>query len=102
MISKRIALALGIICIVVTVGLAGALAYSIPEILDKNDTISSLTSQISLLQNQLGNLTTITKLNDSDTWINFQELYPSQMMSNVFNEDNVKYAGSSSTTVSFF
>ena len=49
MVSRNVAIALGIICIILVVGLVGAFAYYILTMNDKNNTISSLNTQISQL-----------------------------------------------------
>jgi cell division protein FtsB len=86
MVRRRVAMALGIICVVVVAGLVGAFAYYVN---DKNNTISSLTSQISTkdsqiedeysqisqlnsnitnLQNQINNLNAMSNLEFSTFW----------------------------------
>jgi predicted PurR-regulated permease PerM len=47
LVSRNVAIALGIICIILVVGVVGAFAYYMPMINDKNNTISSLNTQIS-------------------------------------------------------
>jgi hypothetical protein len=53
MVSRSVAIALGIICIVLVASLAGAFAYYVN---DKNNTISSLNSQLSQLNSNVTNL----------------------------------------------
>ena len=53
MVRRSVAMALGIICVVVVAGLAGAFAYYVN---DKNNTISSLTSQVSSKDSQISQL----------------------------------------------
>jgi cell division protein FtsL len=57
MVRRSIAITLGIVCIIlVVVGSVGALTYIMPMINDKNNTISSLNSQISQLESNVTNL----------------------------------------------
>ncbi len=53
MVRRSVAVALGVICVVVIAGLIGAFAY---YVYDKNNTISSLNSQISQLNSNATNL----------------------------------------------
>jgi len=74
-VSNKVAIALGIICIILDVGLlGGALAHSISvmnsEIADKNRTISNLNNQISVLQTEYNNANAIANFSDSATWMN--------------------------------
>jgi len=55
---RNVAIALGIICIVLAVGIVGAIAVCIPMINDKDSEISSQASQISSLQAQNNQLQT--------------------------------------------
>ena len=50
--SRAVAIALGIICVVLVATLVGAFAFYVPLINSKNSTISSLNSQVTSLQNQ--------------------------------------------------
>lgn len=72
MVSRKIAIALGIICIIVAVGLLGALVYYVnlldSEISDKDSTISGLNTQISYMHGQLNNLNAIANLNASSEY----------------------------------
>jgi hypothetical protein len=63
-VRRNVAIALGIICIVLVAGLVGALAYYTLIINDKDNTISSLTNQKSVLQDQVFNLSGILNIND--------------------------------------
>jgi prefoldin subunit 5 len=88
MVRRSVAIALGIICVVVVAGLAGTFAYYVN---DKNNTISSLDSQISNLQNQISSLqnqkNTLqtwldgneTLLNQTKTWLEGTIYYSSQI-----------------------
>jgi len=58
MVRRSVAIALGIICILLVVGLAGAVAIYMPMINDKDTKISSQASQISSLQAQNNQLQT--------------------------------------------
>jgi type II secretory pathway pseudopilin PulG len=55
MVSRSVAIALGIICIILAVSLVGAFAYYMPMINDKDNTISSLDSQLSNLDGNFSN-----------------------------------------------
>jgi hypothetical protein len=50
--GRAFAIAVGLICIVLAATLVGAFAYYVPLVDSKNNTISSLNSQVSYLQNQ--------------------------------------------------
>jgi hypothetical protein len=100
-VRRSVAIALGIICVVVVAGLVGAFAYYVNEknstisslnaqisskdsqisqlnsqISDQNSTISSLNSQVINLQNQVNNLNTLYVLNKSNlqstVWASYQ------------------------------
>lgn len=87
-VGRTVAIALGIICIVLVVGLVGAIAYYTLTINDKNNTISSLNSQItdkdsqisslnfqvSDLQNVTSELARTVSLEKSETWIDNQTI----------------------------
>ena len=72
MVSRNVAIALGIICVIVAVGLIGALANNVTimnsEIADKDETISQLQSQIAGLIIQMKNLTLIVNMQGSASW----------------------------------
>lgn len=55
MVRRSVAIALGIICIILAVSLVGAFAYYMPIINDKDNTISSLDSQLSNLDGNFSN-----------------------------------------------
>jgi hypothetical protein len=74
MVRRSVAIGLGIICIVVVAGLAGAFAYYVN---DKNNTISSLNTQIyqlysnvTKLRDQVNDLNDTLKLEKIDPWTN--------------------------------
>jgi hypothetical protein len=87
-VSRNVAVALGIICIVVVASLVGAFAYYTPIINGKDTTISSLNSSLnaenaeisqlyftinSLKANlTMNNLTDILSLNESTVWVDQQ------------------------------
>src|SRR5271157_735821 len=72
MVGRNVATALGIICIIVTVGLLGALVYYVnslnSEISVRDSTISDLNTQISYMNGQLNNLNAIATLNASSEY----------------------------------
>jgi hypothetical protein len=75
-VGRTVAIALGIICIALAATLIGAIAYYMPMINDKNNTISSLDAQISQLhsnvtslQKQIASLNS-TIMSDPSAWVN--------------------------------
>jgi cell division protein FtsL len=58
MVRRSVAIALGIICIVLVAGLVGGFGYFILTINDKDNTISSLNTQISSKDSQISQLNT--------------------------------------------
>jgi len=56
MIGRNVAIALGLVCIILAVGLIGVFAYYAPTINDKNNMISSLDAQISKLNSNVTDL----------------------------------------------
>jgi Flp pilus assembly protein TadG len=69
-VSRNVAIALGIICIILVVGLLGVFEFYISMINDKNDKISSLNSQVSFLGNQVNDLSNTADLNKSTVVMN--------------------------------
>lgn len=63
LVSRNVAFALGIICIVLVVGLVGAFAYYASQ-------ISSLNSQVSSLNSEVGSLIGIVDLGNFTVWVN--------------------------------
>jgi hypothetical protein len=55
-VGRSVAIAIGIICIILAVSLVGAFAYYMPMINDKNKTISSLNTQVSQLDSNVTSL----------------------------------------------
>jgi|APFre7841882654_1041346.scaffolds.fasta_scaffold00069_17 cell division protein FtsB len=77
MVRRSVAVALGIICIILIAGLGGAFAYYIndrnntisalnSQISDKNNQISGLNATVASLQNQVNDLTDIISINKSE------------------------------------
>jgi len=54
-ISRNVAIALGLVCIILAVSLTGTFAYYAPMISDKNNTISSLNNQMASSKIQISN-----------------------------------------------
>jgi chaperonin cofactor prefoldin len=52
MVTRKIAIALGIICFILIAAIGGVLAFHNSEMVDKENTISSLNSQVTTLRNQ--------------------------------------------------
>jgi predicted PurR-regulated permease PerM len=116
-VRRSVAIALGIVCIVVVAGLVGAFAYYVN---DKNNTISSLNSQVSQLntnatslrnqidslnfnvtnlQNQVNNLTDILNLSKSMVLYNGTlTIFP--LLELTMLDESVPYAGYVSVQVS--
>jgi hypothetical protein len=74
--GRNVAIALGIICTILGVGLVGAIANYTSIIDGKDNTITSLNTQIAIkdsqltsLQNQVDNLTDITKMLKHTIWV---------------------------------
>jgi uncharacterized coiled-coil protein SlyX len=116
MVRRSVAIALGIICIALVAGLAGAFAYYVnrenntisslntqisgkdtqisqlnTQISDQNNTISSLNSQLAILQNQTKNIHILGKEN-STVWID-NETTNVQNDTHSWEFDNVSSAG---------
>jgi hypothetical protein len=106
-VGKNVAIALGIICILLVSGLGGAIAYYTMTINNKNATYDSyvsshshsnsdydaLNSQVGNLQNQNGNLQTWlngneTLLNQAQTWLDGNETLLNQTQANNTNLQN--------------
>jgi hypothetical protein len=112
MVSRSVAIALGIVCILLIAGLGGVMAYYTMQIINKNTTInnqndtinwwnvtiadqnrmiSSLNTQLAILQNQTKNIH-ILGTENSKVWINNQTLnVENDTLSSEF--DNVSSAG---------
>jgi peptidoglycan hydrolase CwlO-like protein len=92
MVSRNVAIALGIICIILVAGLAGAFAYYLN---DKNNTISSLNTQISSKDSQISQLN--SQISDENNTISSLNTRISQLRSSVFQNqvfsDNATIAG---------
>jgi uncharacterized coiled-coil protein SlyX len=94
-VGRTVAIALGIICIILAVGLVGAVANYTSIISGKDNTIASKDSEISFknfqiaslntqitdkdntissLQSQVADLTDITNLDKSKVWVNHHEI----------------------------
>jgi len=85
-VGRNVAIALGIICIILAVGLVGVVANYTSIISSKDDTISSLNlqitskdsqisslnSQIANLQNQVNDLNSVINLEKSTVWVDDQ------------------------------
>jgi hypothetical protein len=85
-VGRNVAIALGIICIILVVGFTGAvtnymsiikgkddtIASLNSQITDKDNTISSLNSSITNLENQVDNLNSIINLQKSTVWVDDQ------------------------------
>jgi hypothetical protein len=88
MVSRSVAIVLGIVCIILGASLGGIFAYYVPLVNDKNNIISSLNAQIATkdsqisqlssnatnLQTQLNDLTSILELNKYEVGYNTSAL----------------------------
>ena len=73
-VGRNVALILGIICVILAVGLIGAVINYTSVINTKDDTIVSLNSQITDYQNQINNLNGIINLEKSTVWVDDQTI----------------------------
>jgi hypothetical protein len=96
MVSRSVAIALGIICIILAVSLVGAFAYYMPTINDKDNTISSLKSQFTNLQHIAdlnkylviaNNYTIIEELHGS-WYLQFNTQYSGYVSVTIYNSTN--------------
>jgi uncharacterized coiled-coil protein SlyX len=106
-VSRKVAIALGIICIVLAVLLALNIAHYTLIINEKDDIIASLNSQIAELQNQvsslqsqvdslnshIANLTKITNMEMSTVLVNNESLIYLPSSTKTWGPFSVKYAG---------
>jgi len=106
-VGRNIAIALGIICIILAVGLVGAVANYTSIISGKDSTIASLNSQITvkdsqisslnsnnnILQNLMNGLNGIVNLTRSDTWVNSETISQPSSSYWSFSTNAVIYAG---------
>lgn len=71
-VSRTVAIALGILCIFLIAWIGGTVAYFSMMVKDNDDTISSQVSQISDLQNQVSDLNGALNMSKSIVWISSQ------------------------------
>ena len=97
MVSKNVAIALGIICIVLIAVSVVEIAYYTSIVDDKVNTIYSLNTQISQLnsnitslQNMVGNMTDILNLQESTVWVSGETI---DLMKTIPYQENASYAG---------
>jgi hypothetical protein len=99
-VKRSVAIALGIVCIILIAGLLGAVADYTSMISDKDNTIifrniqiSSLQNQASSLQNQVDDLSNIVNLNKSRIWVlNQTIIFPAGSYASFIRQDT-DYAG---------
>ena len=72
MVSRKVAIALGIISVVLVASLIGTVVYYNSIISQKDNTISSLQNQANSLNNQVNSLNNIINLNQYTVWVNEQ------------------------------
>jgi hypothetical protein len=73
-IGRNVAIALGIMCIILAVGLIGVVANYTSIISGKDNAITSKEGTISSLNSQVANLTDIANLDKSKVWVNHHEI----------------------------
>jgi len=73
-VGRTVAIGLGIVCIVLLVGLVGAILVYSSIIDDKNNKISDLNQQITSLSLQVADLASIANLSKSIVWLNFENV----------------------------
>jgi len=84
-VSRTVAIRLGIVCIILLVGLIGAILVYSSMIDNKNSKISDLNQQITSLSSQVADLTSIANLNKSTAWLNFKNVSIQAGYENVWN-----------------
>ena len=72
--SRTVAIGLGIVCIILLVGLVGAILVYSSIIDNKNNKISDLNQQIISLSSQVADLTSVANLTKSTIWVNFENV----------------------------
>jgi len=83
-VSRSVAIALGIICIVLIAGFGGAMLYTVTLLNDKNNQIDSLKTQISGKDSQISQLNTqISALNSTISSLNSQISQLNAIISNL-------------------
>jgi hypothetical protein len=99
-IDRNVAIALGIICIILAVGLVGAIMSYSSTISGKDSTMATLNSQISSLnsqktslQNQVDDLNNVTHLSKSEIWVNNETISQPANSYWSFSTNNATYAG---------
>jgi cell division protein FtsL len=84
-VSRTVAIGLGIVCIILLVGLVGAFLVHSSMIDNKNNKISDLNQQLTSLSLQVADLTSITNLTKSTVWLNFKNASIQAGYENVWN-----------------
>jgi len=87
MVRRSVAIALGIVCIVLIAGFGGAMLYTATLFNDKNNQIDSLITQISSIDSQISQLNTqISVLNSTISSLNFQISQLNATVLNLLNQ----------------
>jgi len=84
-VSRTVAIGLGIACIILLVGLVGAILVYSSMMNDKDNEISDLSQQVTSLSSQVANLTSIANLTKSTAWLNFKNVSIQAGYENVWN-----------------
>lgn len=74
MVSRNVAVALGMICVVLIAGLGGAFVYYFLNHVHTNSEYDALENQLNDLQNKVGNFTEILDLGKQETWVDSQDI----------------------------
>ncbi|MCZ2808331.1 MAG: hypothetical protein O2V44_03145 [Candidatus Bathyarchaeota archaeon] len=91
-VRRTVAIGLGIVCIMLLVGLVGVILVYSSMIDSKDDAISDLNQQITSLNSQVADLTSIANLSKSMYWLSFKNVSIRAGYENVWNFIS-KYAG---------
>ncbi len=96
-VGRNVAIALGILCIILAVGIVGAFAYYIPIVNDKDNALTTLNSQVSAKDSQISQLNSnITSLqnqnNELQAWLDGNETLLNQ--TETWLDDNITYYNS--------
>jgi hypothetical protein len=91
-VSRNVAIGLGIICVILVAGLGGALGYYVTNYSHTNSDYNSLSTQNTNLQNQVNADNTIISLSNSTIWVNDQTVEQGAGSFNTWTE-TANYAG---------
>jgi len=99
-VSRNIAIILGLVCIILAVGLVAVFAYDNSvivsknnELNDKNWNIAGLQGDVTYLQAQLSNLNSIIRLEKSDVIVDSQTINQGARSESVVKSMSIPYSG---------